>query len=757
MIRYARLVPVDAVDPLMVASHTREPLPLELPGWTGDQSLTPVQRLASMQKAHSGPIYPHQLASLVPASIRATALPREVWDPTLSLDERRKLWQRHLAADHYVPWDGGDQSVVERLEPDAVAQGLGIFGVRYNSIRSMLTLMDAIREPKMLMHYIAIVSLQFYVIKRGGFMRVRTDIQADGFSDALPPYLMLHFREDEARMPSKKKRKKDIPIMQTAQEAAAMARKWEFPMFLFQVFRWVRERYPDQFGPNVDIWCFCDSKVAKNTLQYTTCMRFRHVMPTGFEFALRLSHGHWEESTEAVTTNKCFSAPKIGQMLILTPKTPGVSEFVPFVFCHHMFQPHTPILTESADEAHAILAPEESEGTEEQKLRVDAERKLMWKVMCYMPIQEYEVGVHKRCMKRWRKFVDDIGPLFPTDHRDKLMQYDAYVPLQRPHYLSYVLNKKSMFVYVQRMHWPTNLLQSEAHMAPVPDDADLCFMSDEAFEWCATRGRVCSSLHDAVVIALSLGRVAPHGPGHELAPGLWGPEEVGWTPWTAWLVRQELAKSIAAPRDAFVYMKVVQLLTGREEDGIATVVRGPGHATFTELRERSRVANLNGIRDAHRLIATNKGDDPAFVAALHAGIAAWDRCNVLPFPPTLERTVLRDRLWDLYFPPSRVRVGGGNAQWIERFRQPSPCAGIRSTMERLYRELQTDAIQDEIKACEALGPSAYSSLPNAYRHAWTMLLMLNQKQPDSPPPRYEGDGASSSSSSPASKRARVEE
>lgn len=428
-------------------------------------------------------------------------------------------------------------------------------------------------------------------------------------------------------------------------------------------------------------------------------------------------------------------------MLILSRKAAWVDDCVPFVFCHHLFQPDTPILSETREESdiiHGLGAP----GPEAV---VDAERKLLWKLMCFLPMQEFGVAVSKLCIRRWTALLDGGVPpsLFPKDHRDKLMQYDAYQPMLRPFYMSYVVKKEHMFVYVPRMHWPTNLTLDELHLVPMPDDADLRWMTPEAWDWCGHRGRVFACPGEAVQAALEAGRVSRCAPGYELADGLWGPEAVGWTPWTAWLVRTELAKPMQAPRDAFVYMKTIQLLTGREEDGIATVARGPGQATYAELRSLSERMTMHGIEDAHRLVKGDSQDgERAFVCALHVGLATWDRCSALPFPSGLQRTVMRDRLWDLYFQPSRVGVDGG-VPWIERFHRPSPCAGIRAIMTRVYGQMQTTKIRAEIKQCE--GPSGYDDLPTEYRHAWTMLLMLLS----------HADSNAAEATPPPAKRARV--
>ena len=97
MITYRRLVSVDACDPLFVDPSTEQAQALALPPH-GEAATTPDEKRRSMQKQWS-PVFAHELVPLFPAAITATTLPKDVWEP-LPLEERRRLWHTHVAADH---------------------------------------------------------------------------------------------------------------------------------------------------------------------------------------------------------------------------------------------------------------------------------------------------------------------------------------------------------------------------------------------------------------------------------------------------------------------------------------------------------------------------------------------------------------------------------------------------------------------------------------------------------------------------------
>ncbi len=396
----------------------------------------------------------------------------------------------------------------------------------------------------------------------------------------------------------------------------------------------------------------------------------------------------------------CFSSPGLGRMLVLATRPIQVEQCVPFFFCHNLFKPTAPILTVSAAASGSVA---------------EAERTLLWKLMHFLPMKEFVLEIKKPVMDRWKElgYTED---LFTSDNPIKFLQYDTQIPLVRPLYSFYVASDTDApFLHVPRMHLPWTA-KINSHLVPVPDDAHMRWMTEESFEWCARVGRVVHSLRDAFM----------------------GGQFAQLTPWPRWLVQHELAKSAVEPRDPYMYMLAIQWLTGREEDGIATVVAASGGKLTLEAMQKLAALHDTAVMEQTSSLAHR---DKPFLDQLHQSLEDWDRCSEMPFPAvSFERTPCRDRIWQFYFPPSRVKLmasaTGQPTPWITHFKPESSCAHIRKLIELIEAKLSERKIRSEIEQCAQMGAEGYEDLPAAYRAMWASLLTLAN----------ETDAAASSSS-----------
>ena len=347
MIRYQRIGPVSTVDALLVRMNTTEPLELKLPTYTcrEDQSLNDKRASAAGGEL----IFAHQMFPLLPRGIAATPLPPEIWSGDLDRETRRALWCAHMCHGHYEPY-GDTRSLLER-EGDASQEGLGIFGVDCNPLDSVVALSASIRDTNFLFHFVMVVALQYYLTKRRCFMRVRTDIHASHYSDALPGFIFVMFREADCRVPTTNTTTTAALAVITFENAADCAATVSFPSFLLLVFRWMQSKYPSTRGnpapasapasaqasapaaaasaaPAVaaaqaapgkknkkprkadathargkksveelkhnasdEALEFCNTKLSKNAAQAYSCMRFREFIPDGLMERIAESKG----------------------------------------------------------------------------------------------------------------------------------------------------------------------------------------------------------------------------------------------------------------------------------------------------------------------------------------------------------------------------------------------------------------------------------------------------------------------------------
>lgn len=296
VVAYERLQPAHLVDSSLVAIGTDQPLELQLPGYgVADAGKSHSARRAAMQKAH-GLVFSHQMFPVIPR-VPLGALPIEIWQQPQQqpvqgdlLDAVRAYWTHYAMPDHYAPLAHTDY--INDATPE---YGLGIFGRISNPLESVIRVTLSVGAVQMLLHYVFVVCLQFYLVKRGCFMRVRTDAQAQHFSDALPPYVFVVFRRPECAMGRDLAGEEVDPRTITAASVREAVRQLSFPSFLLLVFRWMQHAYPEtapsrmvdpqnkdskaKASTSDAVLAFCNSKLAKNFVQALTCTRFREFVP----------------------------------------------------------------------------------------------------------------------------------------------------------------------------------------------------------------------------------------------------------------------------------------------------------------------------------------------------------------------------------------------------------------------------------------------------------------------------------------------
>jgi hypothetical protein len=692
MISYRRLAPVSLVDPLLV--HTDAVVELRLPAYTcPEASSSSSAKRASMQAEHEL-IFTHQLFPAIPPGITATDLPPEVWLTATPCDSARRMWCEHVASDHYAAYS--DRRSPLELNGEAhLRDGLGIFGRSCNPLDSVVAFSSSINDTNVLMHYMAVVVLQYYLVKRGGFMRVRTDT-AD-FSDALPPFVFVMFREADCRMPSAKRsvvvRPDDGVTYENAEELVAAL---SFPAFLLRVFRWMQRKY-SAFTTGVDPFKdFCEIKLHKNWIQFLNCMRFREFFAEGWADKIAQSRARAVSIPAAGVVpkhkkSKFFQHPNACQLLSLdasSVRPAAALALIPYLFTHNAFRPDEPIMCETeADSSDSYT-------------EIEQQRMLIYRLMQFSPLLAFNKQTQPMITAKWTAMAalaqqHQSTRVFPTDAAQKWAEYDGYIRPARAHYSFYVplANKGTdAFLMVPNLHLPLNV--------PVVDnDTDMRNMSPEAFEWCCTHGTAFATLHDALLMGIELGRLAESEAESEAFPiqAGWSTAGPGWNLFLAWVVRSELELGADEPRNPYMLMLAVQLLTGREEDGVATAA-----LTFGYMREHLQSSYEEMVNTTLADTQEQRESDPALLEAMDEAKVAWDRCSPMPFPEQrLQHSLQRDRLWYFHFPISHVALRGADgvvAPWIEHFQMRNRLLRTMGKLKQIAGLFNSSILLEELVA-----------------------------------------------------------
>ena len=167
-------------------------------------------------------------------------------------------------------------------------------------------------------------------------------------------------------------------------------------------------------------------------------------------------------------------------------------EKIPYAFTHNVFRPDTPIMREPAVADDAVTAA--------YAARVDREQQIIWQLMRFSPLERFKKDTMPKITQTWlaARPVElahlPVDKVFPTDALSKWSQYDGFIVNVRGSYSLYVPahDQLEALLMVPDLHTPPT--------APnvAVNDADLRFMSLEAFDWCCSHGRVFASADDAV-------------------------------------------------------------------------------------------------------------------------------------------------------------------------------------------------------------------------------------------------------------------
>lgn len=432
---------VSATDACLTAMDGFTPLVLKLPAYSREDA-TPVQKRASARKGHL--VFWHDLYPIIPPrgmdmSEAAVATTNDEWLDAGMVGYRRCTVD---AAAYY-----------------AMIGRRGLFGDGINPIDSIVRLTTLIHSVDVLMHYVLAVALQYYLIVRRAFLRVRTDGAFD-FNEAMPPYVFMLFKHSDWSIDSAWLVGGGMATLDAdssdSLEAAAAAHP--FPVFLVQVFGWIMRAYP-ALSPHGDKFrAFCTEKLRKNYIQSLTCMRFREVVPPNMA---RLLGG-------TASVIKFFAHPKACRMPSVD--APGMN--APQIFCHVFFSPVEPVLFDDV--------------ADESTLEIDTQRHLLWRLLLYYPLSAFKQTVDVAAKRMWATASPTTKSVFPTTPMGKFSEYDAFIQLSpvRARYTMY-FRRDEAFAFVPNLLLP----EIEIGSGIVPhDEMDLRHMSREAWEWCVNRG-----------------------------------------------------------------------------------------------------------------------------------------------------------------------------------------------------------------------------------------------------------------------------
>lgn len=568
MIAYPRCQPVHMWDANLVTS-SGEPLQLRLPEWThGD---TPGQKRQSIRMP---PVFHHELFPIVPP-LRLLPLPAAYWQ--LDPEACRRAWCDAMSS-YYVPY--ASTAYVN----DGVPGGLGIFGHAHNPLSAVVELAGSLDRAKegsggmLLIHYVFAVALQYYLVKRGCFLRVRTDA-AMAFSDALPPWIVVMARTRECRGD---RHAPDVPL--TDANVCEMARTRSFPAFLRLVLAWLRanDARAASLISEAVAKKYVDPKLSKNFMQAMTTTRFREVVPVnlclsinhclfrdgGVEYVGPAVKGR-EKPRARTKSAKFFPHPNAAHMRTLDPASvPAVVlANTPYFFCHMLFEPDEPILADDIVDANDV----------------QRQKHLLWKLACYLPLSQFSKTHATSAARHWL----DCGAtqrLFPSTAKQKVDEYDAcFEPLRGMGRYSMYVRHDVAYAYV------LGLLTFDGHAI---DERDVRCMTSYAWEWCTNVGVAYASI--------------PASPPPDLDC------------FQAFVVRRQIE---AGPTNPYWYMYAIQLVTGREQDGVASV-HALGYSRY-DVQQAYATIQADFGAWLRMQLATNA----ELVRVVNVSSHDWDRCG----------------------------------------------------------------------------------------------------------------------------------
>jgi hypothetical protein len=129
------------------------------------------------------------------------------------LSSLRSQWQTMMGSHLYTPFPK------TRYFNDGVeGSHLGIFGPDVNPLDSVIRHSVEHSDKPFFLHYVMAVVLQYYAIKKGCFMHLRTDASAAGYSELYPPWILVLVRGVDCVTPSDRRDSLDESVQQQQQQ-----------------------------------------------------------------------------------------------------------------------------------------------------------------------------------------------------------------------------------------------------------------------------------------------------------------------------------------------------------------------------------------------------------------------------------------------------------------------------------------------------------------------------------------------------------
>lgn len=643
-----RRVPVPLEDHALVGRGDHRPLKLLIPSYphTLPATASPSDRRAAAQRTHL--VFAHQLFPIVP-SLHIDSLPPDLFTRAYDAAYIRRAWMEHALHTYYTPY-----ATVHRLCDAGYDDELGIFGRHLNPLRPVVDVCVATGMTQPLLHYVFIVALQFYLCRHRAFLRVRTDANAP-FSDALPPFLLTIVPKIDCR---------HNPIYEceelTNENVERKVLELPFISFLYLLMRWMQKRYPRtaklQYDVNIDSYkataapdpvrIFCFTKLCKNFDQGLGCMRFREVLPVGTAEAINKCLTHLKDTSQLTTPVgyryiKFFQHPKSAKMRTLS-FLPVQDAYIARFFCHSVFRPDKPALVLDHDDM--------------QQSASELARRVVQKIMNFSPLSDYKNEAKKIAVYFSR--LSDVKTVFPTDRYAKWRDYDGYMEAQaRSRYMCYVHDD---MVYA---HVPILLAPDKPNgdmLIPTDDEADVRFITPEAWEWMTNVGRVYKDMDD----------IRAHCHAHQ---------NQHITPWMESVLLRELEAPNDDPRNPYLFMRAIQWMSGEEEAGVATIVH-----TYGQTYDSIRASYDEHLDLRARNITAACAANPPIREQLVQAMNRWDKCSYPPpAVPTPVTDVASSYLWDCFFPFTKQVEFSDGKPWIEHFHATPVCPMVTRYLDTI--------------------------------------------------------------------------
>lgn len=642
-----RLRAVSATDACLLVRDRPQPLELRLPAYSAavavddDDDDDFASRRERTQRAHGRRVSPTALYPIVPPDFAVAQLQPSLWSDATNAHAhwlpawRAALWDTGYA---HLPTSAADYRATIGVA-DSSGDVLGIFGPRRNAIAPVIHIASELNRPELLLHYICVVVLQFYLCARDLWMQARTDAAAP-FSEALPAHIFLMFRVadwccTDALMA-------EAPPLVTRVDVDREVRRQSFPCFLFQVLRWLQQRYPqiakltnagDMQVTKDGVVSFCVEKLRKNFLQSLMCMRFREIWPRNAVARINesLSMAERRDAGEAADcVIKFFPHPNAASIASLDTKTTPkhVIERVPLLFAHLFFAPSEP-----------LLVVEDDAGADADAVPHAVQRRLLADLLRYYPLSDFRKHVMAMVRRVWRSRDNNVVAACVDDRH-----LAARLGPVRARYTFYV-RQNEVFAYVP------SLLAAEGEA--VEDECDPRWISPLAWRWYAARAEASSS------------------------PGATSPNlnELEHS-----IMARHLDSDVADARPFWTFWCFMRRCGDESQAVRALVASGVTHAALCESARQIRdciVAHMQQLVGVQRMAQLAR---------------RWDRCRPLPaFALSVEEAAHEDALtalrlgWRVLVPSAVIGFGPTGAPWITEWR----CAEAMPRLTRALSAVQT--------------------------------------------------------------------